>query len=61
MSKQTPQIVQSFLSNKWFCVTKYRWTNKEKGQFESLEKFDITEQIESILEKEIQSTRNRVV
>ncbi len=43
--KQTPKLVKSPISSRWYIVTKYKWIDEETGQFEALEKFDITDQI----------------
>jgi len=45
---QVPMIYRGGLSGTWWCATK--WKDLGDGHFEAIEKFDVTGQIEEILE-----------
>lgn len=54
--KQTPRIVASALTGSWFVLTRYRLvkgvdvkTQAPTVYYEAIEKFDVTEQMETIL------------
>lgn len=46
--KQVPMIYQGGFTGAWWCAT--RWKERPDGTFEALEKYDVTGQIEEILE-----------
>jgi hypothetical protein len=46
--KQTPILNVGPLSGKVYIVTRYRVLDAEKGHYEALEKFDVTEQFDAI-------------
>lgn len=48
-NNQIPQIVRSPVTKKWYVVTRYKWLDKDNGHLESIDKHDVTKQIEEVL------------
>jgi hypothetical protein len=48
--KQPPILNVGPLSGKVYIVTRYRVLDAEKGHYEALEKYDVTEEFEAIAE-----------
>ncbi len=51
MSKQIPMIFKGGFSDNWYVAT--RWKQIQGGNFEALEKFDVTDQVRGIIEREV--------
>lgn len=48
-TKQTPLILQSALTKRWYVVTKYKPCNDDNDTIIASEKYDVTDQINRII------------
>lgn len=51
MSEQTPMLMESLLTRRVFVVTSYK--DKGNGVFEARQKYDVTEQFDALVEKQL--------
>ena len=59
-AKQTPRILQSTLTNQWYVVTRYHYRAKGGiAVFIADIKYDVTDQMKEILQRECGRTRKK--
>lgn len=56
MGKQHPLLVRSGLTNTVYVVTRYK-DRDDQGHFEALEKYDVTDQFDALIDNELETLR----